>query len=161
MIVNYFETYFVCNWSSFMTHLTFWKNVNKLQIWEYNGNLNLNNVARWIWYCLICILLSCSTLDFQSIICFVSNIVIVHFMNLAFLWFLCSINLFPRLIWWILLTLLFLFLLQRYPVHDLNPNCISKNLDLTIIFFHGIVYGIDDNWRQTWTYWQWMGKIFI
>jgi hypothetical protein len=22
---------------------------------------------------------------------------------------------------------------------------------LTIIFFHGIVYGIDDNWKQTWT----------
>jgi hypothetical protein len=39
----------------------------------------------------------------------------------------------------------------RDPVHDLNPNCTSKNPDLTIIFFHGIVYGIDDNWKQTWT----------
>jgi len=36
-------------------------------------------------------------------------------------------------------------------VHDLNPDCTSKNLNLTIIFFHGIVYGIDDNWKQTWT----------
>jgi hypothetical protein len=40
---------------------------------------------------------------------------------------------------------------ERYPVHDLNPNCTSKNPNLTIIFFHGIVYGIDDNWKQTWT----------
>ncbi|KAH8960187.1 hypothetical protein BDL97_06G119400 [Sphagnum fallax] len=39
----------------------------------------------------------------------------------------------------------------RYLVHDLNPDCTSKNLNLTIIFFHGIVYGIDDNWKQTWT----------
>jgi hypothetical protein len=39
----------------------------------------------------------------------------------------------------------------RYPVHDLNPECSSKNPNLTIIFFHGIVYGIDDNWEQTWT----------
>jgi hypothetical protein len=36
-------------------------------------------------------------------------------------------------------------------VHDLNPNHTSKNPNLTIIFFHGIVYGIDDNWKQTWT----------
>jgi len=39
----------------------------------------------------------------------------------------------------------------RYPVHDLNPDCTSKKPNLTIIFFHGIVYGIDDNWKQTWT----------
>ncbi|CAM6069216.1 unnamed protein product [Sphagnum tenellum] len=39
----------------------------------------------------------------------------------------------------------------RYPVHDLNPDCTSKNPNLTIIFFDGIVYGIDDNWKQTWT----------
>ncbi|CAK9873010.1 unnamed protein product [Sphagnum jensenii] len=39
----------------------------------------------------------------------------------------------------------------RYPVHDLNPDCISKNPNLTIIFFHGITYGIDDDWKQTWT----------
>jgi len=36
-------------------------------------------------------------------------------------------------------------------VHDLNPNCTSKNPNLTIIFFHGIAYGIDDDWKQTWT----------
>ncbi len=36
-------------------------------------------------------------------------------------------------------------------MHDLTPNCTSKNPNLTIIFFHGIVYGIDDNWKQTWT----------
>ncbi|CAM6013408.1 unnamed protein product [Sphagnum balticum] len=39
----------------------------------------------------------------------------------------------------------------KYPVHDLNPNCTSKNPNLTIIFFHGITYGIDDAWKQTWT----------
>ncbi len=63
---------------------------------------------------------------------------------------LCVIKLFLGLIWWILLTFLN-FLLQRYPVHDLNPDCISKNPNLTIIFFHGITYGIDDDWKQTWT----------
>jgi hypothetical protein len=36
-------------------------------------------------------------------------------------------------------------------VHDLNPDCISKNPNLTIIFFHGIAYGIDEDWKQTWT----------
>jgi len=37
----------------------------------------------------------------------------------------------------------FFFLLQRYPVHDLSPNCISKNLDLTIIFFSmGLFMGL-------------------
>jgi hypothetical protein len=36
-------------------------------------------------------------------------------------------------------------------VHELNPNCTSKNPALTIIFFHGIVYGNDDDWKQTWT----------
>jgi hypothetical protein len=39
----------------------------------------------------------------------------------------------------------------RYPVNDLNPHCISKNPNLTIIFFHGIACGIDDDWKQTWT----------
>ncbi|KAH8968606.1 hypothetical protein BDL97_03G135500 [Sphagnum fallax] len=39
----------------------------------------------------------------------------------------------------------------RYHVHDLNPNCTSKNPNMTIIFFHGIAYGINDNWKQTWT----------
>jgi hypothetical protein len=37
------------------------------------------------------------------------------------------------------------------PVHDLNPNCTSKNPNLTIIFFHGIAYGINDEWKETWT----------
>jgi hypothetical protein len=36
-------------------------------------------------------------------------------------------------------------------VHDLNPDCTSNNPNLTIIFFHGIAYGIDDDWKQTWT----------
>jgi hypothetical protein len=36
-------------------------------------------------------------------------------------------------------------------VHDLNPDYTSKNPNLTIIFFHGIVCGIDDDWKQTWT----------
>jgi hypothetical protein len=43
------------------------------------------------------------------------------------------------------------FILQKYPVHDLNLNCISKNPNLTIIFFHMIAYGIDDDWKETWT----------
>ncbi len=36
-------------------------------------------------------------------------------------------------------------------MHDLNPNCTSKNPNLTIIFFHGITYGINDEWKETWT----------
>jgi hypothetical protein len=36
-------------------------------------------------------------------------------------------------------------------VHDLNPHCTSKNLNLTIIFFHGITYGIYNEWNETWT----------
>ncbi|CAK9221165.1 unnamed protein product [Sphagnum troendelagicum] len=39
----------------------------------------------------------------------------------------------------------------NYPVHDLNPDCTAKNPNLTVIFFHGITYGIDDAWKQTWT----------
>ncbi|CAM6011064.1 unnamed protein product, partial [Sphagnum balticum] len=39
----------------------------------------------------------------------------------------------------------------KYQVQDLNPDCTSKNPNLTIIFFHGITYGIDDAWKQTWT----------
>jgi hypothetical protein len=39
----------------------------------------------------------------------------------------------------------------NYPVHDLNPNCTSNSPNLTIIFFHGITKGIDDDWKQTWT----------
>ncbi len=36
-------------------------------------------------------------------------------------------------------------------MHDLNPNCTSKNPNLTIIFFHGIAYGTNDEWKETWT----------
>jgi hypothetical protein len=36
-------------------------------------------------------------------------------------------------------------------VHDLNPNCNSNNPNLTIIFFHGIVFGPNDEWKETWT----------
>jgi hypothetical protein len=50
-----------------------------------------------------------------------------------------------------LVNISFPFFLQKYLVHDLNPDCTSKNPNLTIIFFHGIVYGIDDDWKQTWT----------
>ncbi len=45
----------------------------------------------------------------------------------------------------------FSFPLQIYPVHDLNPNCTSENPNLTVIFFHGIAYGINDEWKETWT----------
>jgi hypothetical protein len=36
-------------------------------------------------------------------------------------------------------------------VHDLNLDCTSQNPNLTIIFFHGIAYGINDEWKETWT----------
>ncbi len=36
-------------------------------------------------------------------------------------------------------------------MHDLNLNCTSKNPNLTIIFFHGMAYGINDEWKETWT----------
>jgi hypothetical protein len=36
-------------------------------------------------------------------------------------------------------------------VHDLNPTCNSNNPNLTIIFFHGIVFGTNDEWKETWT----------
>ncbi len=45
----------------------------------------------------------------------------------------------------------FSFILQRYPVHDLNPTCNSNNPNLTIIFFHGITFGTNDEWKETWT----------
>jgi len=41
--------------------------------------------------------------------------------------------------------------LQKYPVHDLNPTCNSKDPNLTIIFFHGIAFGTNDEWKETWT----------
>ncbi len=36
-------------------------------------------------------------------------------------------------------------------MNDLNPDCASKNPNLTIFFFHGIICGIDDDWKRTWT----------
>ncbi len=45
----------------------------------------------------------------------------------------------------------FSFSLQKYLVHDLNPTCISNNPDLTIVFFHGIAFGTNDEWKETWT----------
>jgi hypothetical protein len=45
----------------------------------------------------------------------------------------------------------FSFSLQKYIVHDLNPTCNSDNPDLTIIFFHGIAFGTNDEWKETWT----------
>ncbi|CAK9871628.1 unnamed protein product [Sphagnum jensenii] len=36
-------------------------------------------------------------------------------------------------------------------VHDLNPTCNSSNPNLTIIFFHGIAFGTNDDWKETWT----------
>ncbi len=45
----------------------------------------------------------------------------------------------------------FSFSLQKYLVHDLNPTCNSDNPNLTIIFFHGIAFGTNDEWKETWT----------
>ncbi|KAH8955411.1 hypothetical protein BDL97_08G136600 [Sphagnum fallax] len=45
----------------------------------------------------------------------------------------------------------FSFSLQEYLVHDLNPTCNSNNPNLTIIFFHGIAFGTNDEWKETWT----------
>jgi hypothetical protein len=36
-------------------------------------------------------------------------------------------------------------------VHDLNPTCNSNNPNLTIIFFHGVAFGTNDEWKETWT----------
>jgi hypothetical protein len=45
----------------------------------------------------------------------------------------------------------FSFSLQEYLVHDLNRTCNSNHPNLTIIFFHGIVFGTNDAWKETWT----------
>ncbi|CAK9228329.1 unnamed protein product [Sphagnum troendelagicum] len=37
------------------------------------------------------------------------------------------------------------------PVHDLNPECTSTNPDLVVIFFHGIGYGKNNEWKEAWT----------
>ncbi len=44
----------------------------------------------------------------------------------------------------------FSFSLQEL-VHDLNPTCNSNNPNLTIVFFHGIAFGTNDEWKETWT----------
>jgi hypothetical protein len=36
-------------------------------------------------------------------------------------------------------------------VHDLNPTCNSNNPNLTIVFPHGIAFGTNDEWKETWT----------
>ncbi len=36
-------------------------------------------------------------------------------------------------------------------MHDLNPQCTSTNPELVVIFFHGIGYGENDDWKETWT----------
>jgi hypothetical protein len=36
-------------------------------------------------------------------------------------------------------------------VHDLSPQCTSTNPELVVIFFHGIGYGENDDWKETWT----------
>ncbi|CAM6038560.1 unnamed protein product [Sphagnum compactum] len=41
----------------------------------------------------------------------------------------------------------------KYLVHDLNPACNSNNPNLTIVFFHGIAFGTNDEWKETWTTW--------
>ncbi|CAM6074482.1 unnamed protein product [Sphagnum tenellum] len=46
---------------------------------------------------------------------------------------------------------LFSFSMQKYLVHDLNPTCNSDNPNLTVIFFHGIAFGTNDEWKETWT----------
>ncbi|CAM6033450.1 unnamed protein product, partial [Sphagnum compactum] len=40
---------------------------------------------------------------------------------------------------------------NEYRVHDLNPTCNSNNPSLTIVFFHGIAFGTNDEWKETWT----------
>ncbi|CAM6033371.1 unnamed protein product [Sphagnum compactum] len=45
----------------------------------------------------------------------------------------------------------FSFSLQKYLVCDLNPTCNSNNPNLTVIFFHGIAFGTNDEWKETWT----------
>ncbi|CAK9199397.1 unnamed protein product, partial [Sphagnum troendelagicum] len=40
---------------------------------------------------------------------------------------------------------------NKYLVHDLNPTCNSNNPNLTIIFFHGVSFGTNDEWKETWT----------
>jgi hypothetical protein len=45
----------------------------------------------------------------------------------------------------------FSFSLQKYLERDLNPTCNSNNPNLTIMFFfHGIAFGRNDEWKQTW-----------
>ncbi len=36
-------------------------------------------------------------------------------------------------------------------MHDLNPENTSTNPDLVVIFFHGIGYGKNNEWKEAWT----------
>ncbi|KAH8951882.1 hypothetical protein BDL97_09G054200 [Sphagnum fallax] len=45
----------------------------------------------------------------------------------------------------------YLLATREYLVHDLNPTCNSNNPNLTIVFFHGIAFGTNDEWKETWT----------
>ncbi|KAH8953714.1 hypothetical protein BDL97_08G041700 [Sphagnum fallax] len=45
----------------------------------------------------------------------------------------------------------FSFSMQKYLLHDLNPTCNFDNPNLTVIFFHGIAFGTNDEWKETWT----------
>ncbi|CAK9236310.1 unnamed protein product, partial [Sphagnum troendelagicum] len=40
---------------------------------------------------------------------------------------------------------------NEFRVRELNPTCNSNNPNLTIIFFHGITFGTNDEWKETWT----------
>jgi hypothetical protein len=154
IIELYFETYFACKWSSFVTHLTFWKEINKPQ---QNANIGMESKFKFKWGCKMNMVLFNSLIIVLFYFTFSINYIyfvkycdcMLHESCISLI--LCTIKLFSRLIWWILLTFLFLILLQRYLVHGLNPNCTSKNPNLTIIFFHGIAYGIYNEWKETWT----------
>jgi hypothetical protein len=138
----------------FFCDSTFWKKINETQ---KIANIGMESKFKLKWGCKM------------NMVFFNSLIIVLFYFTFSYIYFvkywdcifhescisliLCIIKLFSRLIWWILLTFLFLFLflLQRYLVHDLNPNCTSKNPNLTIIFFHGIAYGIYNEWKETWT----------
>jgi len=143
---------------NFFCDSTFWKKINKPQ---KVANIGMESKFKFKWSCKM------NMVFFNSLIIvlfyFTFSINYIYFVKYCDCIFhescisliLCTIKLFSRLIWWILLTFLFLFLLQRYLVHRLNPNCTSKNPNLTIMFFHGIAYGISceiyNEWKETWT----------
>jgi hypothetical protein len=75
-------------------------------------------------------------LHLTTIIC------ILHFFNLM-----CSQIIFKRCLKNCVDS--FLFSLQKRVVYDLNPTCNSNNPNLTIVFFHGIAFGTNDEWKET------------